>query len=442
MRLEFIGDTIETMRTYDPATQRSIAPIDQIADRAAARRARTDDRGATLFDYLSRAKASRVIVSERDEVDAHAAKLVEQISNSYNEAVSRSERRAPPPARAARRLATSIGHAWRARHELAQLGLDDDAACRPIRASRPEPEADPSRSRAVRSPVASDPLSAGRRVPRPRADWVAEIRRLRDGRRDDAVRRRDRRPRRAHDRAAEGVRRLRRARRARRRCALRGGAGRRRRLSRGFRLPDAGPADLRRGRRLRGGAPRARAPPRRRRRRFCRTCAISRSAISSSTSITASAMFVGLKQIGDRRQRCRSSSSCATPARTSCSFRSSGSIWSRSTPAPRGRRSTARRHDVGARQDARQEGHARHGGGAAEALRRAQGRAGPRLQRRLALAAGVRGRVRVRADASIRRRRSPTSSATWSRRRRWIACCAATSATARPKSRCAPRSRR
>jgi transcription-repair coupling factor (superfamily II helicase) len=43
---------------------------------------------------------------------------------------------------------------------------------------------------------------------------------------------------------------------------------------------------------------------------------------------------------------------------------------------------------------------------------------------------------------SIRRRRSPTSSATWNRRRRWIACCAATSATARPKSRCAPRSRR
>ena len=31
VRLEFIGDTIETVRTYDPSTQRSIAPIDQIA---------------------------------------------------------------------------------------------------------------------------------------------------------------------------------------------------------------------------------------------------------------------------------------------------------------------------------------------------------------------------------------------------------------------------
>ena len=54
---------------------------------------------------------------------------------------------------------------------------------------------------------------------------------------------------------------------------------------------------------------------------------------------------------------------------------------------------------MGAGEDAGQEGDARHGRGAAQALRRAQGGAGPRLQRRLALAAGVRGRLRVRADA-------------------------------------------
>ena len=58
------------------------------------------------------------------------------------------------------------------------------------------------------------------------------------------------------------------------------------------------------------------------------------------------------------------------------------------------------------------------------------------------LAAGVRGRVRVGADDRSGERRSPTSSATWNRRRRWIACSAATSATARPKWRCAPPSRR
>ena len=51
-------------------------------------------------------------------------------------------------------------------------------------------------------------------------------------------------------------------------------------------------------------------------------------------------MFVGLKQIGVGDSRCRSSWSCATPAKTSSSCRSSGSISSRSTPARRGRRST------------------------------------------------------------------------------------------------------
>src|SRR5207247_10603773 len=30
VRLEFVGDTIESLRTYDPGTQRSIAPIDQV----------------------------------------------------------------------------------------------------------------------------------------------------------------------------------------------------------------------------------------------------------------------------------------------------------------------------------------------------------------------------------------------------------------------------
>ncbi|MGO8019922.1 hypothetical protein AB9E19_33895, partial [Rhizobium leguminosarum] len=30
VRLDFIGDTIESLRTYDPATQRSVSPIDQL----------------------------------------------------------------------------------------------------------------------------------------------------------------------------------------------------------------------------------------------------------------------------------------------------------------------------------------------------------------------------------------------------------------------------
>ena len=70
VRLEFIGDTIETMRTYDPSTQRSILPIDQVAI-VPLRDVLDDDRRATLFDYLARGKESSVVVSEPDEVEAH-----------------------------------------------------------------------------------------------------------------------------------------------------------------------------------------------------------------------------------------------------------------------------------------------------------------------------------------------------------------------------------
>src|SRR5438034_7509088 len=82
VRLEFVGDTIESLRTYDPATQRSIAPIDQVTivplrdiltagparipdtlDAGAEAAAESFDRSATIFDYLARARDARVIIS-------------------------------------------------------------------------------------------------------------------------------------------------------------------------------------------------------------------------------------------------------------------------------------------------------------------------------------------------------------------------------------------
>src|SRR5262249_28357958 len=82
VRLEFIGDTIETIRTYDPSNQRSIASIDQIAI-VPLRDVLSDDRPSTLFDYLARAKTAHVIVSERDEIEMNAAKLLGQGQRSY-----------------------------------------------------------------------------------------------------------------------------------------------------------------------------------------------------------------------------------------------------------------------------------------------------------------------------------------------------------------------
>src|SRR6266850_2423778 len=208
VRLEFIGDTIETLRTYDPSTQRSIAPIDQIAivplrDTLAkslsvpnpesriptpdkdqwkanpeSRIPNPDeDRTATLFDYLSRAKASRIIVSERDEVDASAIRLLEQVQQSYENIVGADLNAGPGRTRGSAPAPSDLFADWaavesRLAHatELAQLGLDDDATDS-VESRIPSPESLPSR------PVRCQPaVELKGRL----SDWVAEIRRLRD----------------------------------------------------------------------------------------------------------------------------------------------------------------------------------------------------------------------------------------------------------------------
>jgi transcription-repair coupling factor (superfamily II helicase) len=86
VRLEFVGDTIETLRTYDPSTQRSLAAIDQLVV-IPLRDQMDDDLSATVFDYLSRAKASRILVAEPDEVGAQLTKHAEQLQRSYDQIV-------------------------------------------------------------------------------------------------------------------------------------------------------------------------------------------------------------------------------------------------------------------------------------------------------------------------------------------------------------------
>jgi transcription-repair coupling factor (superfamily II helicase) len=88
VRLEFVGDTIESLRTYDPATQRSLVPIDQLAI-VPLRDQIGDDLSATFLDHLSRAHDSRIIVSELDEIHTAADKFVDQVQHSYAAALDR-----------------------------------------------------------------------------------------------------------------------------------------------------------------------------------------------------------------------------------------------------------------------------------------------------------------------------------------------------------------
>ena len=155
VRLEFIGDTIESLRAYDPATQRSIHAIDQLTV-IPLRDVLRDDRSATLFDYLARVKESAIIVAERDEVDGHATKLLETVQGSYEEANARDAAvsYSPPEALFATwpDVESRLAHAT----NLAQIAVDEGPGTRHVRC-QPAVE--------LRGRV---------------ADWVAEIQRQRE----------------------------------------------------------------------------------------------------------------------------------------------------------------------------------------------------------------------------------------------------------------------
>ena len=92
IRLEFIGDTIESIRTYDPASQRSIAAVDQAAIvplQELVGELEDRDRSATFFDYFASFGRPVVLVSEPDEVRAQGLKLTGQLRASYEEALAK-----------------------------------------------------------------------------------------------------------------------------------------------------------------------------------------------------------------------------------------------------------------------------------------------------------------------------------------------------------------
>ena len=98
VRLEFVGDTIESLRTYDPGTQRSTGAIDQAAIvplQDLLSEGDGADRSATAFDYLWAHGRPHVLVAEPDDVRAQGEKLTAQIRASYDEAVAKGNK---PPA--------------------------------------------------------------------------------------------------------------------------------------------------------------------------------------------------------------------------------------------------------------------------------------------------------------------------------------------------------
>lgn len=99
VRLEFVGDMVETLRHFDPVTQRSTGSIDQVG--IVPVRERFDPTGAqqdvSVLDFLTSAHGLHLLVSESEQVSQQAMKVREQLEVSYRDADARGHDPTAPP---------------------------------------------------------------------------------------------------------------------------------------------------------------------------------------------------------------------------------------------------------------------------------------------------------------------------------------------------------
>jgi transcription-repair coupling factor (superfamily II helicase) len=101
VRIEFVGDMVETLRRFDPATQRSAGPTDNV--QLVPARDRFDDDGSlvSIVDFMAAVPGGgHWLISEMEDVRQHVDKLREQLENSYHEARARGQVASLPPAEA------------------------------------------------------------------------------------------------------------------------------------------------------------------------------------------------------------------------------------------------------------------------------------------------------------------------------------------------------
>src|SRR5262245_55455099 len=159
VRVEFVGDTIESIRRYDPATQRSSASLDYAAVVPLREMVGAEATSSTVFDYFG-GRALTMLVSEESDVETEVAALEEQLTTSYEEA--RVEDGGVPAPEDSfvpwRDIAPRLSAATR----LEQLAIDEGG-----------PEARPE----LALTVACQPAVEFRgRI----QEWIAEVRRMRD----------------------------------------------------------------------------------------------------------------------------------------------------------------------------------------------------------------------------------------------------------------------
>jgi transcription-repair coupling factor (superfamily II helicase) len=155
VRIEFIGDSVESIRRFDPGTQRSIETLDQF--QIVPVREPIGQAPSTIFDYLRASRSMRAIVSEPADVRMEIERWSEQLAVVFEQ---RGTEKSPGPAE--RRPPQELMLSW------------DDVAPMIEQAISLE-------ELAIESPdathVATQPAQEFRgRI----ADWIADVRQARD----------------------------------------------------------------------------------------------------------------------------------------------------------------------------------------------------------------------------------------------------------------------
>src|SRR5262249_17769986 len=83
VRLEFVGDMVESLRRFDPSTQRSTAATDQLLIVPVRERFDEEADSIPLFEFLSAARGLRVVVSEEQQVREQARKVRDQPESRF-----------------------------------------------------------------------------------------------------------------------------------------------------------------------------------------------------------------------------------------------------------------------------------------------------------------------------------------------------------------------
>ena len=168
VRLEFVGDMVESLRRFDPSTQRSTGATDQVLIVPVRERFDENADSVPLFEFLSATRGLRVVVSEEQQVREQAQKVRDQLESSFADASARGHVAALPPVQAYVTLADLQPRLVGGRH-LEELAVDEGGA---------EVIPSPGGARHVRCQPA---LEFRGRV----NDWIAEVRQARE--RGDAI---------------------------------------------------------------------------------------------------------------------------------------------------------------------------------------------------------------------------------------------------------------